>query len=704
MLLGGIVLAIAMEGRVEAASDIHRAKTLWSQRPILRPPFPESPSPAPTGAPIDRFLGGKYSEKGIHPLPAADRLTWLRRVTLDLTGLPPTVEEQQAFLSDESSDAFGRVVDRLLANPQHGVQYGRHWLDVLRYTDVDEDMPAAPGIYLWRDWVIAALNHDLPYDAFVRAQICGQRAAERTQMTATGHRIPVDPRPEDLFALGFLSRGASRKDNSNQQLAISAVETISSAFLGLTVGCAKCHDHFYDPIQQTDFYSMKALFDPLALRRVELATSEQRFAQGLAWDAYEAKKRALQDPINALIEPYRSKLYEERLKLLPAEVQAAIRKPEKERDSQEQKVADDYFPVLRIDPGKIKEIMPREISEQYSKALNELNALKAPEPLPGFFTVEEDPQRAAEKRYVLTTGDPTRPKLTQPVEPGFPFSSKPMDVRAGRREAFVDWLTAPENPFFARVVVNRIWYWHFGTPLHNSVTDFGSLGGTPTHPELLDWLASEFIAHHYSMKWLHKEIVLSEVYRRASMGRSEDLQANQTLDPENRLFWKFPLRRLEAEPIRDALLFVSGQLDLSIGGPSFKAEDNGTKTARRSMYLQRGFRADSAVMPAFLETFDVDDGRVPCPVRNQTVTAPQALFLMNNALVHTAASAFAKRFSTTFQKAPNDWVQAAYRECLARGPSSTEEQVALDFLKTGKAQPQDLAWLLFNLDEFIYVR
>ena len=340
-----------------ASPEYHatRKEDLWSLQPVVRPPLP--PSPAPSSNPIDAFLDQASRERGLTPLRSADKRTWLRRVTLDLTGLPPTATEQDSFLKDDSAGAVDTVVTRLLASEQHGVFYGRHWLDVLRYADVDEGMPAAPGIHLWRDWVINAINTDLPYDAFVRAQICGNRAQERSALTATGHRMPVAPRPEDLFALGFLARGASSRADADQQLAIGAVETISSAFLGITVGCAKCHDHFFDPVKQTDFYSMKSLFDPLVLRPAELATSEQLFARGRAVAEYESKKQRVLEPMNQLIGPYRDRLYEERLKMLPKDVQAAIRKPERQRTASEQKVADDYFPILRIDPPKIKEIM-----------------------------------------------------------------------------------------------------------------------------------------------------------------------------------------------------------------------------------------------------------------------------------------------------------------------------------------------------------
>lgn len=579
-----------------ASKDLPKLSDLWALKPLVQPPIPSEVSASTN--PIDAFITESARDAGVTLFDSADALTWLRRVTLDLTGLPPTPAEQDDFLQDSSPAGRERVVDRLLASEQHGVRYGRHWLDVLRYADLDENMPAAPGIHLWRDWVISSLNRDLPYDDFVRAQICGNRAAKRHTISPEGHLTEVEPRPEDLFALGFLSRGATSRANKDQQLAFAAAETISTAFLGLTVGCARCHDHFFDPIKQTEYYSLKAVFDPLVIRPVDLATPAERFAQGQAVAEHEARVKTVVAAMRKYIEPYHRRLYEERLSALPQDAQAAIRKPESERTAAEQKVAEDYHPILRIDPPKIKEVMPQDQIPRYEAYLKELADLKAPEPLVVFWTVEDDARRATEKSYVLTTGDPARPKLSQEVTPGFLFTSRPPEFRDGRREALADWLTGAENPLFARVAVNRIWQWHFGTGLHASSSDFGALGGQPIHPRLLDWLAVEFVAHHYSMKWLHRLIVTSDTYRRASAGPHSLEAANRQRDPDNHRLWRFPLNRLEAEPVRDAMLLAAGKLDLTVGGKSFDpAATNGTAW-RRAAFMRRGYQAFREVMPA----------------------------------------------------------------------------------------------------------
>lgn len=685
-----------------AKGEVTKAEDLWSLKPVERPPVPAGVTRSAN--PIDAFIANTCREKGLIPFPAADKLTWLRRVSLNLVGLPPTVDEQEAFLADDSSTAFEKVVDRLLKSEQHGARYGRHWLDVLRYADADENMPAAPGIHLWRNWVISAVNSDLPFDEFARAQILGNRAPRRTIISAEGHLTAVPPRPDDLFALGFLARGATSMDNTDQALAFSATETISTAFMGMTVGCAKCHDHFYDPIKEKDFYSMKAIFDPLQLSRVDLATTEQLFEQGRRVQEYETRLNAVVTAMRKYIEPHHTRLYEERLSSFPREAQDAIRKPENKRNAAEQKIFENYYPILRIDPPKLKAVMTPEEIKRYDEYLAQIKALKAPAPLPVFWTVVEDAKRASETNYVLTTADPARPRKNMPVTAGFPFAPAHVEFREGRRETFVDWLTAPENPLFARVAVNRIWQWHFGSGLAPTANDFGTLGGAPIHPKLLDWLASEFVRQRYSMKWLHRLITTSETYRRASVGLSSEENANRAIDPDNRLFWKFPLRRLEAEPVRDAMLAAAGTLDLSVGGESFDAVASETGSRRRTAYMARGYRTYMNSMPDFLQTFDADDGRAVCPRRNQTVTAPQALWMMNSELADTVSFEFAERLKRESVGDLSGIVDLGYRSTLGRLPSASERNTSLGYLQSDPSRVKGFAWLLFNLDEFLYVR
>jgi len=698
---------------------------LWALKPPVRPQVPASVTTSLN--PIDAFVAAMYKEKSLKPVGPADKPTLLRRVHLDLTGIPPTPVEQDAFLNDESADAYQKVVDKLLASDQHGVRYGRHWLDVLRYADADERMYAAPGIHLWRDWVINSLNNDMPYDEFVRTQLTGHRSKERTQISNTGYRSPAERRPEDMFALGFLARGAVVRDNKDtQELPIVAVETVSSAFLGLTVGCAKCHDHMYDPISQKDFYSMKALFDPLVVKKVTLATPAEIMARGNSFEENRKKRSPIEQAFNALTEPYRIKLYEERVSMLPADVQAVIRKPERDRSAQEQKIADDYFPVLRIDLPLIREIIPPEERKQFQElqaALTKLGGGRGgrggPADLPAFWTVEVDGKRLVEPSYILTSGDPERPEKNHPVQPGWPFAPAKIDFREGRLEAFSDWLTAPENPLFARVAVNRLWQWHFGEGLQKSSSDFGLLGGEPSNRQLLDWLASEFVARKFSMKEMHRLMVTSDTYKLASSSADFNVTgSNRKIDPANSYLWSYRLQRLQAEPIWDSILSAAGNLDVTLGGPSFDIAVEGpvrrgpaaspvasaTAVNRRGAYMIRGFSTSREVVPNFLQAFDVDDGRLPCPMRNQTVTAPQGLFMMNSTQIESASAKLAERLQKESGEDLKSAVELAYRVTLARTPSPSEKDYALTYLESDPSRLKNLAWLLLNLDEFIYVQ
>lgn len=697
-------------------------RILWSLKPVERPDVPTGFTESTN--PIDAFIAAEYRSKGLKPVGPADRPALLRRVYIDLIGLPPSPAELEAFLNDASANAYEAVVDRLLTSEQHGVRYARHWLDVLRYADADERMIAAQGIHLWRDWVISALNDDVPYDQFVRAQLTGYRSTERTQMSATGYRSKAEPRPDDLFALGLLARGAVIRDRKGTgELAISAVETISTAFMGMTVGCAKCHNHVYDPIKQRDFYAMKALFDPLVPRRVTLATTDELIAAGRAAQQIADRRAPIDESINTLIAPYKAKLYDERVAMLPADVQVIILKPERERSVTEQKIADDYFPILRIDGGKITEIMSDADRKKYDELQGELGKVTAESDrrrggtLAAFWTVEADPRKETEKSYILTSGDPERPELNHEVDPGWPFPSSALDFREGRIEAFSDWLTAAQNPLFARVAVNRIWQWHFGEGLHKSPSDFGKLGGVPTNQKLLDWLASEFVRHKFSMKALHRLIVTSETYRLASEIPTQLAEVNNHIDPSNASLWHFQLQRLDAEPIWDSIFTAAGNLDLSVGGPSFAVSgrtegrsENSRKgeaskqTYRRAAYIIRGFSTSRDIMPNFLLAFDVDDGRAPCPLRTQTVTPSQGLFMMNSNEVERASLKFAERLQKDSGGDLRTCVDLGYRMTLSRPPSSKERERALEYLDNDPAKLKGLAWLLFNLDEFIYLR
>jgi hypothetical protein len=697
--------------------------TPWYLEPVKRPEVPASAGQSgnPSVNPIDAFIAAKLKDKGLQAAGPAGKATLLRRVYLDLIGIPPTPAELDAFLADRAPGAYEKVVDRLLADKQHGVRYARHWLDVLRYADVDDTMAAASGIHYWRDWVITALNEDLPYDKFVRAQLTGYRDGEYTTINENGNRRRALPRPFDLFALGFIARGQVTRDGKDtKELQTSAVETVSTAFMGLTVGCAKCHDHKFDPISRNDYYAMKALFDPLVVKRVRLASEEDTIKYDGAYSDYEKKKAAAEKQVEDLIAPYKAKLFEHLMQMLTPDVQAVFRKPEKQRTAAEEKIADDYHVVFKVMSSGLKEFMPADLLKQYAALQKASDAIRAPAPLPEFWAVEEDSERAKEPSYILTNGEPDQPEKDKPVEPGFPFEPKGTEFRDGRRETFAEWLVAPENPLFARVAVNRLWGWHFGKGLQPNPSDFGLLGGRPSHPELLDWLASEFVAKGFSMKAIDKLIVMSDTYRMSSAADPAATAQNRAIDPADKMLWQFPLLRLDAETIWDSIFSAAQSLDPKVGGKSFQVaseeggrgrgaqgQDTGAKSSdmqRRGIYIQRGYHQSMDVMPNFLQAFDADDGRAPCPERTRTVTAPQSLFLMNDKLVTEASARFAERLRKETTGDIPQAIDLGYRIALARPPSPREKDAALTYVNGDPSQLKGFAWLLFNLDEFSYAR
>jgi hypothetical protein len=672
------------------------ASKLWSLRPLTRPEVP-----AGSANPIDAFSERVFREKKLQPTGQAGKATLLRRVYFDLIGLPPTPAELDAFLRDDSSGAYEKVVDRLLRDPQHGVRYARHWMDVLRYADVDGGMAAEPGIYLWRDWLINALNRDTPYDEFVRAQIAGDLSAK----------------PDDLFATGFLARAAHSVTDRQEDLAFSAVETISSAFMAMTTGCAKCHDHLFDPISQRDYYAMKALFDPLVLQKNTLATAGEIFAQARTLEAWEEKQKSIQARMDEITNPYYPALFEERLRHLPPEIALIYRKPKADRTAAERAMADNYEPTVTIDPRKFRDVMTPEETARYEAIRKGLTELKRDPPaLPVFWSVRVGPERIGRKSHIYLGGDRTKPG--EPVQPGFPFAPEGLKVEGDGRQVFLKWLTAPENPLFARVAVNRLWQWHFGQGLAATSSDFGSRGEAPSDPQLLDWLASEFIGRKYSMKAMHRLIVTSETYRRSSAASPSLLAANQAADPKNKYLWKYPLRRLEAEAVRDAILYAAGDLDLTVGGKSFRGEDiqerRGASTGRtgnyderrnrRGIYLGRGQDSSMNMMPNFLEVFDAEDGQAPCPRRNHTVTAPQVLLMLNSELTREASKKLARRLRSATGGDPSAAVEEGYKIALNRSPSGAERDYAITYLSGGAERLEGFAWMLLNLTEFIFVK
>jgi len=674
--------------------DLTEGRTFWSFQPMAKPVPPIVKKAAWVQSPIDAFILAKLEEKRLKPAAPADKRALLRRATFDLTGLPPQPAEIEAFLADRSSAAFAKVVDRLLASPQYGERWGRHWLDVARYADsngLDENV-AFGNAWRYRDYVINAFNHDKPYDQFVMEQIAGD-LLPKTDEVAVQH--------ERLTALGFLSMGPkllaeADKVKLEMDMIDEQIETMGRAFLGSTLGCARCHDHKFDPVTTEDYYALAAIF-----KSTHTMDDWKTLAK---WH----------EPVVALPEDYRAKeAYEQKIAAHKLSLTNFITEANK---------------VLLVTlntnalPKAPEKMYPTNTVAELTKLRADLKKLEADMPeLPSTMGVM-DGTNIVKTLPVHIRG--SHLALGKPVPRGVPqvmtISTRPQfnEYQSGRLE-LASWLTEPEHPLTARVMVNRIWRWHFGQGLVTSTDNFGVLGDHPSHPELLDWLARRFIAEGWSVKAMHRLMMLSSTYQM----EANALQGNSHADAENRLLAHFPLRRLEAEEIRDALLAVAGSLDLTMGGKTIPLKNrefvfNHTSkdattydSPRRAVYLPiiRNHLYD------LFEQFDYPDPAVPNGNRSATVVAPQALLMMNSELVSKSATQFAEQLLADESASAVKRLEAAYVKAYGRLPSAVERKRAERFLSeflvgTGKDQAAArlAAWTtlcqtLLAANEFIYL-
>jgi hypothetical protein len=752
------VLSVA---KAREITDADRA--WWAFQKPQKKPVPAVRDARAARNPIDGFIWQRFEEKGIKPAPAADRRTLIRRAYLDLLGLLPTPAEVEAFVSDRSPDAFNKLIERLLASPRYGERWGRHWLDVARYADSggyehDYDYPHA---WRYRDYVIRAFNEDKPYDQFVREQVAGDELDNVTydSVTATGF-YRVGPRV-----------GYREKDNPQYRYSYldDMIATTSRGFMGLSVDCARCHDHKFDPIGQLDYYRMMAVLFPFVNYEHPLAPPDQVAT-------YNAKKAEIDSQIDPLkkriaeIEaPYKKVAFEKILAKFPEDIQVAVRTPEAERTEGQQLLA---AQILSIGGGSVKDALSEQDKTEVESLQAQIKKLAAemPPPLPVAMGVRDGDYRFApdgagdeplpgkgkrieygvEGTFLPEAGKPYNPpaahfmptadylNLGPEVDPGFlqviwrgnaPTALAPASgaITTGRRRALAEWLLSDEHPLTARVMANRIWQHHFEQGLVSTASNFGRMGQMPTHPELLDWLAVEFREQGWSMKQMHRLIMSSETYQMASAFYE---QANAKADPENKLLWRYPQHRIEAESLRDIVLAASGTLNLEMGGKPFfppllesvrKSAPNGkwelTKEGpevwRRSIYSywKRGLR-----YPMF-EVFDQPNPNVTCERRNVTTVPTQALTLLNNEFVLVQAKYFAGRVKETAGDDGAEQVRALYRVALSREPSTAELERNLAFLgeqsnyhraKGAEADASlaaltDLCDVILNANEFVYI-
>jgi cytochrome c553 len=653
--------------------DPAEKRRFWSLTPPERPLPPPVRDAALVATPIDAFVIARLDEAGIVPAAVADPATLLRRASLLLTGLPPTPDEVDAFLADPAADAWEKVVERLLASPRYGEHQARHWLDVVRYADsngLDENI-AHGNAWRYRDWVIAAFNRDEPFDAFLRAHLAGD--------LLVGEGMDEARRAELLTATGFLAMGPKVLAEGDQEKLLAdivdeQIDTVGKAFLGLSFGCARCHDHKFDPVSQADYYALAGVFKSTttmeSLARIakwhenDVATAAERAALAAAQERVAAQQRS----IDALLAETRTAL-------------AAAAQAGGEAGGEAGAVAPP--------PAEIpEERFPEEVRARLAGLREELKGLEAALPAPA--TAMGVREGTPEEARVALRGSHLAPGRRVPRGvPAVLEIERPLAVPAagsGRRE-LADWLVDPRHPLTARVFVNRLWRWHFGRGIVPTPDNFGFQGEAPTNQPLLDWLACEFVASGWSVKHVHRLLLTSRVWRSSSdPAASPTRDRAEAVDPAGERLWRFPLRRLEAESVRDATLAVSGLLDTTMGGSMLHVANraflfdhtsiDGTNydSPRRSIYLPV---IRNHIHDAFW-LFDCTDGAVPNGDRGSSTVASQALYLLNSEFEIGCAEALAER---ALAAAPADAALVPtilWRRVLGRHPTAAEARLALE--------------------------
>jgi hypothetical protein len=685
--------------------------------------------------PVDAFVFSRLEAAGLSPAPPADPGTLLRRVYLDLVGLPPTPAEQEAFLADPSPEAYARVVDTLLGRPEYGERWARHWLDVARYAETngyERDGPK-PSAWRYRDYVIDALNKDKPFDRFVTEQLAGDElpgADAESRVATTFLRLgtwddePANPRVD-------------RYDQLDDVMGVSA-----TAFLGLTIRCARCHDHKFEPFSQADYYRMLAVFEPLVRPqdgRTELdrpvGSDSEIAAYQRASERYQAERAEATRKVEACEATIRDRLLCRPPKSFPPEAVAAFRAEPGKRTKEERGLVKKYAAQLA---GDVRAAATADENTRLAAFERERQTAEAHRPaeLPRAYVWDETSPKAP-PTHVFKRGDPDKP--TGEVTPGLPATllrgevapPTPTAHSTGRRLWLARWITRPDNPLTARVLVNRVWLHHFGRGIVATPNDFGLMGEAPTHPELLDWLAARFVADGWRLKALHRLLVLSSAYQLSSaLGPNENAAGG---DRRLALFGRRLQTRLEAEAIRDSVLAVTGQLNPRRGGPgvfpplpravldgqSRPGEGWGqsppAEAARRSIYLY----SKRAIALPELELLDTPDTTSPCEQRPVSTTAPQALTFLNGAFTQAQSVRFAERLCREAGSDAGQCVRRAFALALCRPPTADELAKSLDFLTrqerriaeesagkpagdaAGKALA-DFCLVLFNTNEFVY--
>ncbi|HWB13690.1 MAG TPA: PSD1 and planctomycete cytochrome C domain-containing protein [Pirellulales bacterium] len=741
-IAAGAPLAGESEAPLEAGDALTRVtaedRDFWAFKPPQRPALPFVRDRDRVRTPIDAFVLARLEADGLTFNPDAPPLVLLRRLCFDLHGLAPTVEQMDAFLADTRPDAYERLVDHLLDEPAYGERWGRHWLDVAGYADSDGYLAAdrlRPEAWRYRDYVIRSLNKDLPYDKFVEQQLAGDELVDWRRADE------LSPEMVDcLVATGFLRTASDPtypgyiEPNEVHQVLSDTLQIIGSAFLGLTVQCARCHSHKYDPISQRDYYSLQAIFlgaldparwQPSEVRGIPLATESQLFRTEEQNKKTDERLAFLKATLAELTARYRNKrLAEESAESMPAEaiagLVAALALPESARNADQKKLVADHtqVPLAEDDLASRYADYKTEAARLQAAIAAEAVLKKSVTLVRGLTDLEGPPAQG----QILRRGDHTQPGAS--VEPGVPvvlcpeegtFAPQPAYKTSGRRLALARWLTRGDHPLTARTHVNRMWKHHFARPLVPTIANFGRSGARPTHPELLDWLATEFVRQGWSMKAMHRLMLTSTVYRQSS----DNDAAKAAIDPDNRLLWCWQPQRHEGEVVRDGILQAADRLNRQMFGPPAPVAveaDGSISTAndelgrRRSIYLIVR-RSQHLTM---LDLFDTPVMEINCLGRSESIVPMQALAMLHGPFAERAAEGLADRVLAAGLPDDGARIDYLYRLLFTRSPTPSERQTlnglieAVAVQSPGAESARRAGWVqaalvLLNSNEFLYV-
>ena len=697
-----------------AAGGSESSSGYWSFRPPTRSEWPVAET-AWASNPIDAFIRQALRERGLEPSPEATNERLLRRVCLDLTGLPPTPEQVASFLSDPTPHAYERLVDSLLASPHYGERWAQKWLDVVRFADTDgfeRDGYREHG-WRYRDYVVRAFNSDKPYDRFVQEQVAGDELfpASSESLVATGFH-GAGPR--------HVTSGNQDEEEARQEVLTEMALGVGQGLLGLTVQCARCHDHKFDPISQEDYYRLESFFGATELKDLPIASEEQIAAQEKAIAEHEARVEPLKAQLKEIEEPFNTQVRERKRSALEPAFAAALEIAEDDRTEEQARLAKEAKSQISPVWYEIVPLMPPDTRQRRAALRQQLHALELHRPAPPAAAFAVANLEEVPPSHVLEGGDYRR--RGKAVTPGFPQAVGALGLEApsagsGRRSALAQWLTSEQNPLVARVMVNRIWEFRMGRGLMQDPNNFGLLGGMPTHPQLLDALALRFAGEGWSVKAMDRLIVLSSAYRQSS-----EIDPKQAaIDPDNLRYWRAHRRRLSGEAIRDSALAASGRLNRSLTGRPVRipierevydlifteAEPDNLwpvtpdryEHDRRSLYLLN----KRTVRLPFLANFDQPDTMTSCSVRQTSTHALQSLSLLNSDFMQDQSRSLAGRILQHCRESDTDCqVQRAFEFTLARHPTAAERALADSFLRSGSHALNDFALALLNRNEFVY--